>query len=213
MGRRWFQVPNSFSCRDIAHLKSAPWRHRSSCHGGAHKNVEKREYFHNGGSLWYSQWSMMFIYQWLNIFCQKIPRADFPFNSNLEFVQNIESSELSRPLGIAISKDNRLFVSDCFDGNLHEFDIDGKYIRKVRVPNSVGKEHEDDHAITGVTVDDFGNVLVCVVNPDPRIQVFKPDLTPFTTFGGDALQNPSDICILPNDDVAVADYYGKIVIF
>ena len=135
------------------------------------------------------------------------------FDSELNFIKTFGAGIVSRPFGAAVS-DTRVYITDTFDCNLHEFTLDGEHIRTVHVPNAKGDRKYSKGGIMGVAVDRFGFVLVCVAKPEPRIQVFRPNLTKHVSFGEDVLKTATDICILPDGKVAVSDaIQKKIFIF
>ena len=120
--------------------------------------------------------------------------------------------ELDRPGGIAISKDDIIFISDSRNHRIQKFTLDGEYLGQF---GSFGSGHGQLNMPWGIDVDKEGNVFVADWRND-RIQMFTGDGEWLASFGQSGtgagqFNRPNGVCVDDDGDIYVADWLNNRV--
>lgn len=116
-----------------------------------------------------------------------------------------DMSEFHTPIGIAVNKADRIFVTDLNNKRVQKFDADGTFLAAFDVPGKPG----------GIAIDAVGNVYVSLFDKD-RIAVYSEAGKPLREWGkmgrGDGeFKFPAGLAIGPDSSVYLGDDVNRRV--
>jgi DNA-binding beta-propeller fold protein YncE len=124
----------------------------------------------------------------------------------------VGEGEMHGPMGIAIDKNNRVFVAEQFNARIQVFDADGNH------QYMFGSRGDDDFQFEGprgLAFDSEGNLFVAEARK-ASILLFQPDGTPLTSLGARGTSThqlgftlPSSVSIDDNDRIYISDGMNK----
>lgn len=124
----------------------------------------------------------------------------------------VGKGEMHGPQGIAIDKENRVFVAEQFNARIQVFDADGKHQFMF---GSRGDDPFQFEGPRGLAFDSEGNLFVAEARK-ASILLFKPDGTPLTSLGARGVSThqlgftlPSSVFIDDNDRIYISDGMNK----
>ena len=130
-----------------------------------------------------------------------------------DHVESLDLTKVMRPCSVALSKTDKIFVTDVDNNAIVVFDIHGKRLFTFEL-----REHLTLHKQSGVALDSRDNIFVTDVDKCCIVK-FSPSWKFIANYGckgsnSGELLNPSGVAVDRNDNIVVADTGNRrIVVF
>ena len=121
--------------------------------------------------------------------------------------------QLNYPLGIAVDRDDNIYVSDCYNHRIQKFTSEGKFVAAV---GNKGNNHLQLNCPSGIHFNQRNNKLYVCDQCNHRIKVLSTDLTFVRCFGSQGsgngqFHNPVYAAFDDVNNLYVTDYYNHRV--